>query len=118
MSTPKNFEETLLWRKAIEFAQKVQSFRKSLPKTDMDIYALDNKLNENIEELSQYIVESYRSNSKLAKSKNSFMAELALNECIENLKKAKRLKLGEANEIIEDAEQFKKMLHGREIIYS
>jgi four helix bundle protein len=115
MSTTKNIEETLLWKKANELAQKIQEFRKSLPKTDMDIYALDNKLKESVSEISQYIEESYRSSSKLAKNKNSFLAELALLECIDNLKKANRMKLGQANEIIEDAEHFRRLLNGQQL---
>lgn len=118
MSTPKNFEETLLWKKANELAKKIQEFRASLPKTDMDIYALDNKLKENVSEISQYLAESYNSNSKLAKNKNSFLAELALLECIDNLKKANRMKLGQAAEIIEDAEHFRSLLSGQHYFIS
>ncbi|HOK14140.1 MAG TPA: hypothetical protein PLU67_09160 [Candidatus Kapabacteria bacterium] len=118
MSTPQNYEETLLWKKAVELVQKIQDFRRNLPNPEMDIYSINSKLENSISELSLYLEESYRSKSKLAKDKNSFLAELALNECIENLKKANRLKFGEASSIIEDAEKFKKILNGKEFIFS
>jgi len=118
MSTPQNYEETLLWKKAVELVNKIQDFRRNLPNSEMDIYSINSKLENSISELSQYLEESYRSKSKLAKDKNSFLAELVLNECIDNLKRANRLKYGEASSIIEDAEKFKKILNGREFIFS
>lgn len=118
MSVPQGIKETLLWKKAVELVENIQSFSDRLPETEIDIYNISNKLKSSANELPHYIEDSYISSSKAFKGKNVYLAELSVIECINCLAQAKRLNLGEPSELIESANQFHKMLKGETVTYN
>ncbi len=116
MSVPQSIKDTLLWKKAIELVEGVEVFTDNIPCKELDVYNINNKLRNSVSEIPVYIEESYLQPTKTGRGKTIFMTDFTLNECKDYLSQAKRLKLGETDDLVERVEQLRLLLQGEQVI--
>ncbi len=112
MSVAQSIKDTKAFRAATELVESIHNFSNKIPETEFNIYGMNSKLRDTVSNIPDYIEEGYKKSSKLERMKTFFMAQNSLDECKNYLNQAKRMKLGETEQLEKNVDTLRQLLFG------